>query len=88
MAYRMPNNPIIIKLCEHLGPLYSTSANISGCEPIKTLKEAKSVFREYRDQFMIVNSGCVCSGINSTIYDYDKKEIIRAGEVPKWKLFN
>ncbi|PYC99556.1 translation factor Sua5, partial [Microbacterium esteraromaticum] len=26
----MPANPVLLKLSEHLGPLYSTSANISG----------------------------------------------------------
>ncbi|AFN64816.1 translation factor [Mycoplasma wenyonii str. Massachusetts] len=87
-AYRMPANPVLLKLSEHLGPLYSTSANISGEEPIKSLQEAKIVFKDHKDKFMIVRSGCVSSGIFSTIYDYDNKEIIREGEIPKWKIFN
>ncbi|AGX88798.1 translation factor Sua5 [Mycoplasma parvum str. Indiana] len=84
----MPNNPIILKLCEHLGPLYSTSANISGCKPIKNLREAKYIFKTYRDKFIIVYSGCPVSNIASTIYDYDRKEILREGEIPKLKIFN
>ncbi|WP_330216746.1 L-threonylcarbamoyladenylate synthase [Mycoplasma parvum] len=88
ISYRMPNNPIILKLCEHLGPLYSTSANISGCKPIKNLREAKYIFKTYRDKFIIVYSGCPVSNIASTIYDYDRKEILREGEIPKLKIFN
>ncbi|AHC39774.1 translation factor Sua5 [Mycoplasma ovis str. Michigan] len=84
----MPDNPVLLQLSEHLGPLYSTSANISGEQPIKDLQEAKKVFREHKDKFMIVKSGCISSGVFSTIYDYDNKEIIREGEIPRWKIFN
>nr|WP_237710377.1 Sua5/YciO/YrdC/YwlC family protein [Candidatus Mycoplasma haematolamae] len=79
---------MLLKLSEHLGPLYSTSANISGQEPIKTLNEAKIVFKDHKDKFTIVKSGCEPSGICSTIYNYDKREIVREGKIPVGKLFS
>jgi L-threonylcarbamoyladenylate synthase len=35
VGYRLPNHPKLIKIIEKTGPLYSSSANLSGNEPVK-----------------------------------------------------
>lgn len=87
-AYRMPKNFVLLKIIQDIGPLYSSSANISGKMPIKKLAEAKKVFAEDLKKIVLVKTNCEQSNIPSTIYDYDKKEIIRTGKLKKEDLFN
>lgn len=43
-GYRMPNHPGLLELIEKEGPFYLTSANISNCETITDINEAKKIF--------------------------------------------
>lgn len=45
LAVRMPNNKGLLKLIEDIGPIYMTSANVSG-ERILSFQEAKEFFKE------------------------------------------
>lgn len=78
----MPNSQRILELVNRIGPIYSSSANLSGNMIAKNVDEIirqlqpkiyKLIFIEDDDQAL--------SFINSTIYDYDNKTIIRVGEV-------
>lgn len=76
-SYRMPNVPTIIKLVEKIGPLYCSSANISGEEPVKNHKEAIFVFGA-NSRLMYVEGQQTLSS-PSTIIDIDKWEYVRKG---------
>ncbi|WP_036464815.1 Sua5/YciO/YrdC/YwlC family protein [Mycoplasmopsis sturni] len=71
-GFRMPNNA---QLCEFLiknGPMYTTSLNISGSDPIQ-LKDASNFFPEVKN---ILDFGQP-KGIPSTIINLDTNEIIK-----------
>ena len=45
IAVRVTNHPVVKQLCQEFGkPLVSTSANLSGQDPVLTLEEAKNTF--------------------------------------------
>ncbi|QZE12257.1 L-threonylcarbamoyladenylate synthase [Mycoplasma sp. Ms02] len=73
-GFRMPNNQ---KLCEFLlekGPMFATSANISGDNPIE-IKDAKTTFPTVpQENIYDFGKG---SGQASSIYIYDKDLWIR-----------
>lgn len=47
IAVRVTNHPVVKTLCQQFGkPLVSTSANLSGEEPVMTLEQAKLTFQE------------------------------------------
>jgi L-threonylcarbamoyladenylate synthase len=47
IAVRVTNHTKVKKLCLEFGkPLVSTSANLTGCEPVKNITEAKIVFSD------------------------------------------
>ncbi|MGL5521705.1 MAG: Sua5/YciO/YrdC/YwlC family protein [Metamycoplasmataceae bacterium] len=43
-AYRIPNNDQLRDLIRQIGPIYLTSANLSGTDFCKTIEEAKRIF--------------------------------------------
>ncbi|MBU4690694.1 Sua5/YciO/YrdC/YwlC family protein [Mycoplasma sp. ES3157-GEN-MYC] len=71
-GFRMPNHPKLNEFLLKNGPMYVTSANISGQEPIQ-INQAKIVFPQITNVF---NFGQV-SGKASRIYNVDSKEWIR-----------
>lgn len=76
LAVRVTAFPLLSRLCELTGaPIVSTSANISGSEPIKTIAELKSTFADKVD--FIVDEPC--QGLNkpSTIFDAVTGMILR-----------
>ncbi|CAC13786.1 conserved hypothetical protein [Mycoplasmopsis pulmonis] len=72
-GFRMPKNKALCKFLIEQGPLYTTSANLSGFENIKTLDEAKKIFPQIK-HFIDFGKG---SGIPSQIIDIDKNIKIR-----------
>ena len=76
IAVRVSNHPVVKALCEELGkPIVSTSANLTGEPPTKTLIEAKQVFGDS----VVYIDGEVGGNVKpSTIRDGDTGEIIRA----------
>lgn len=82
-AYRMPRDPNILNLIKFTGPLYSSSANLSGKETPHNFLGVADHFRDdiYRLIFVERDQRVIPSKIASTIYDYDRKRIIRQGEI-------
>ncbi|EDU06455.1 L-threonylcarbamoyladenylate synthase [Ureaplasma urealyticum] len=77
VSYRMPNSPHILKLIQKLGPLYCSSANISGEEPVKNHNEA--IFKFGANSKLIYVEAQQQIGVPSTIVDIDKWEYVRRG---------
>ena len=76
IAVRVSNHPVVKALCNALGkPIVSTSANLAGEPPTKTLAEAKRVFG---DSVVYIDGEVGDNDKPSTILDGDTGEIIRA----------
>lgn len=71
-GFRMPNQPKLIEYLLKNGPVYMTSANISGQAPIE-LKQAQDVFPQIKNIYDFGPS----SGQPSKIYNLDTKTWIR-----------
>lgn len=72
-GYRMPNNDGLLELININGPLYLSSANISGQSECKNIDEAKQVFKEI-NKFFDFGLG---SGKPSKIINIDNGDVIR-----------
>ena len=86
ISYRIPNHKKLLKIISHTGPIYSSSANISGKSPIKNTQEAIHEFKHYKN-FIIV-PGKQLSNKPSTIIDLDTNQIIREGAISIKKIMN
>lgn len=76
LAVRVTAFPLLSRLCDLVGaPIVSTSANISGSEPLQTLEELRAVFAHEVDYILDEP----CQGLNkpSTIYDTLSGKILR-----------
>lgn len=78
VAVRVPDNEFLLSLMEYSGPIYSTSANLSGNPAINDFETLLSVFGESAD-FIVRESGV--EGTSSTLIDATKKPytVIRQG---------
>ena len=87
VGVRISSQPIATLLVKALGrPVTATSANPSGKEPARTLKEAKEYFG---DQITVyVDGGALASKSGSTVLDVmdDRIRIIREGEISAVEL--
>lgn len=77
ISYRMPNFPPILKLIKKTGPLYCSSANISGEEPVVSHNDA--IFKFGANSKLIYVEARQQISSPSTIIDIDKWEYIRKG---------
>lgn len=76
IAVRVTNHPVVVALCNKLNkPLVSTSANLTGQAPAKTIEEAKAVFA---DSVVYIDGEVGGADKPSTIRDGDTAEVIRA----------
>jgi len=68
VGVRWPDHPVVVALCELLGPLAVTSANLHGAPPATT---AGAVAQEFtgRAQPVLVLDGGVCDGVPSTVVE-------------------
>lgn len=80
ISYRIPNDNFLINLISKTGPLYCSSANISGKEVISSYEEAKIEFNNY-DLEIIFLEGKYNINKASTVYDVDKDKILREGDI-------
>ena len=77
LAVRVTAFPMLQALCREAGgPLISTSANISGSEPLQTLEELQATFASSVDY--ILDEPCQGLHKPSTIYDALSGAILRA----------
>ena len=82
ISYRIPNHKEVLKVLPIVGPVYCTSANISGEEPFRNSKEAFDKFQNNpASNNLLVVKGVSYTPSPSTIYDLDTKKIIRQGAI-------
>ncbi|MCR8613039.1 MAG: Sua5/YciO/YrdC/YwlC family protein [Mycoplasma sp.] len=76
LSLRMPDHEELLELIKKIGPIYMTSANISGQNVVSSLEEAKTVFPNIKIyEFKIKKES-----LPSTIVD-TKLNIIRQGSI-------
>lgn len=80
-SYRIPNDDFLIKLINRTGPLYSSSANISGLVPINNELEAFKYFHKNKNDIIFIEGNYYLKNKPSTIFDIDNNVIIREGEI-------
>lgn len=66
VSYRLPDNPLLLKLIEKTGPLIAPSANPEGMPPAMTIEQAKDYFGDRVDFY--VDGGRVEDDSPSKIY--------------------
>ena len=77
MAARVTDFELLSALCDEVGePIVSTSANISGSEPLTTLPELQATFAASVDY--ILDEPCMGRNKPSTIYDALTGAVLRA----------
>jgi len=68
VGVRQPDHPVVVALCELLGPLAVTSANLHGRPPATTATEVLQAFAG-SDQPEVVLDGGVCDRAPSTVVE-------------------
>jgi tRNA threonylcarbamoyl adenosine modification protein (Sua5/YciO/YrdC/YwlC family) len=79
LAVRLPDDKDLIVLLDKVGPLLTSSANISGQEPANTVEEARNYFKDKVDFY--IDGGDLSGRQPSTIVRVvdDAVEVIRPG---------
>lgn len=77
ISYRMPNSKYILRLIDKLGPLYCSSANISGEAPVKNHNEA--IFKFGANSKLLYVESQELLSLPSTIIDIDSWTYLRKG---------
>lgn len=80
ISYRIPNHKNVLKLLEKTGPLFSSSANLSGKPTCIDSDDAQKVFKDAGDELFFV-VGKNLTNNPSTILDLDNLKILRYGAV-------
>lgn len=81
VAYRIPHVKPLISILKKTGPIYCSSANISGQETINNFKKAFLIFGE---KIAYITNTFKGSSVPSTIIDIDKWKILREGQDLEW----
>ncbi len=83
IAYRMPNCKYLLELIKLTGPLYQSSANISGKQPIEFSQQAFTEFKNHLNNIVMVDNAPYeqFSKQPSTIIDLNSLTVIRPGPV-------
>lgn len=82
LAFRVPDNPRILKVLQRTGPLVAPSANLEGKKPAATVKEAFDYFDDSIDFY--VDSGRLY-GKPSTLISFPSDHevvVLREGSIP------
>lgn len=81
IAFRIPNEPTALELLTKVGPLATTSVNLSGEKPLNDYNQINHFFGDQIDY--IITKNVPSSNIASTIIDAttDEIKIIRLGEI-------
>lgn len=80
-SYRMPNDDFLLKLIDKTGPLYSSSANLSGHSPIIDIVGAFESFNKNKSDIIFIEGDYYKNNKPSTIYDIDSNVLRREGEI-------
>lgn len=86
VGVRRPDHPVVVALCELLGPLAVSSANRHGAPPATTALEVVRAFVG-SDQPEVVLDGGTCDGVPSTVVECrgPASRCLREGALP-WTL--
>ena len=68
VGVRWPDHPVVVALCELLGPLAVTSANLHGAAPATTAAGVDDTFAG-RGQPVVILDGGTCDGVPSTVVE-------------------
>ncbi len=68
VGIRRPDHAVMVALCEILGPLAVTSANLHGSTPATTAAQVLQVFSDL-DQPAVILDGGTCAGTPSTVVE-------------------
>lgn len=81
IGLRCPADPVAHDLCERVGPLAATSANLHGQAPLSTAEEIRA---EFGEKVALVIDGGRLEGLASTVVDVSGGELrcLREGAVP------
>lgn len=79
ISYRMPNSSFLLNLISKVGPVYSSSANLSNKEPIETVDDIKEQFGLKNKNLIFINANYNKGNTASTVYNVDKDKIEREG---------
>lgn len=83
LSYRIPDCSYIMDLVKLTGPLYQSSANISGKQPIAFSQQAFIEFKQFLDRIVIVDNAPYepfCQQ-PSTIVNLDSLTVVRDGPI-------
>lgn len=86
IGVRIPNDPFVRNLAEQVGPLATTSANLSGLPSSTNVDEVLSQIGDWVD--LIIDGGECDGGIPSTVVDCRGEEIkiLREGAISKEEI--
>lgn len=81
IGIRMPNSKVALRILDYLGPIATTSINISGEASINDPKMIESKFNDYID-YLVIDTHEL-SKISSTVVDVSTKDlkILREGDL-------
>lgn len=81
VGVRCPDHPVPLALCQKVGPLATTSANLHGQPTSETAEEVVAIFG---DEVPVVLDGGPCRGSASTVVDCTGIEprLLREGRIP------
>ena len=81
IGIRIPNSVVALKILDYLGPIATTSINISGQESINDITEIEEKFSDYIDY--LVTDLHELSSVSSTVVDVSQSEIkiLRQGDI-------
>ncbi len=80
-SYRVPKSNLIEQIVDYVGPIFSSSANISGLSPITTIDEVKKQFNKNIHDIIFVKDNISQSNIASTVFDLNSLKVLRVGEI-------
>ena len=86
IGVRIPDDPFVRKLAEQVGPLVTTSANLSGLPSTTNIDEVLKQIGDWVD--LIIDGGECAGGIPSTVVDCRGEEIkiLREGTILKEEI--
>lgn len=87
ISYRVPRDKFLLEIISRTGPLYCSSANLSGYNVIKNYQEAYDMFEIFGTEVIYLD-GNYCVNKPSTVYDIDKDRILREGEITHEQIRN
>ena len=83
IGIRIPNDDFVRELSNYIGPLATTSANLSGYPNTKNIFEVIDQIGDFVD--LVIDGGECSGGIPSTVIDFREEEIkiLRVGAISK-----